>query len=104
MAAARTAARWSQVAVPPSIQVRLAGTIAAGDSVVEMIKDLQAAEGKIPEERLNEARELHRKAQWRLDFVLSENSRGFHASQEIARLLGESIDFSRQAQVKILKP
>src|SRR5262249_10522929 len=75
----------------------------AGDAVVEMIKDLQAAEGKVPEGRLNAARELHRKAQWRLDFALSENSRGFHASQEIARLLGESIDYARQAQLKVLR-
>jgi nitrite reductase (cytochrome c-552) len=41
--------------------------------------------------------ELQRKAQWRLDFVASENSMGFHAAQEAARILAESIDYSRQA-------
>ena len=41
--------------------------------------------------------------QWRLDFVLSENSLGFHAPQESARILGEAIDFARQAQIKILE-
>jgi nitrite reductase (cytochrome c-552) len=45
------------------------------------------------------ARALHRKAQWRLDFVAAENSMGFHAPQEMARVLGEAIDFARQGQV-----
>jgi nitrite reductase (cytochrome c-552) len=49
---------------------------------------------------LAEIAELQRAAQWRLDFVAAENSMGFHAPQEAARLLGESIDLSRQAQVK----
>jgi len=43
--------------------------------------------------------ELQRKAQWRLDFVAAENSMGFHAPAEAARILGESIDYSRQAQL-----
>jgi nitrite reductase (cytochrome c-552) len=46
---------------------------------------------------------LQRKAMWRLDYVSSENSRGFHADQEAARILGESIDFSRQAQATALR-
>ena len=35
---------------------------------------------------------------WRLDFISSENSKGFHAAQEAMRILAESIDYSRQAQ------
>jgi nitrite reductase (cytochrome c-552) len=49
---------------------------------------------------LQELENLQRAAQWRLDIVAAENSMGFHAPQEMARLLGESIDLSRQAQVK----
>ena len=49
---------------------------------------------------LKQLEELQRAAQWRLDFVAAENSMGFHAPQELARILGESIDLSRQAQVK----
>jgi nitrite reductase (cytochrome c-552) len=49
---------------------------------------------------LKELEELQRAAQWRLDLVAAENSMGFHAPQEMARLLGESIDLSRQAQAK----
>ena len=49
---------------------------------------------------LKELEALQRGAQWRLDIVAAENSMGFHAPQEMARLLGESIDLSRQAEVK----
>ena len=40
---------------------------------------------------------------WRLDYISSENSRGFHADQEATRILGESIDYSRQAQAMALR-
>jgi len=50
--------------------------------------------------KLQELENLQRAAQWRLDYVAAENSMGFHAPQELARILGESIDLSRQAQVK----
>jgi len=49
---------------------------------------------------LKELENLQRAAQWRLDFVAAENSMGFHAPQELGRILGESIDLARQAQVK----
>ena len=45
------------------------------------------------------AQALQRSAQWRLDFVAAENSMGFHAPQELARILGETIDFARQGQL-----
>ena len=43
---------------------------------------------------------LQRKAQWRLDFVAAENTMGFHAPQEPARILGEVIDHARQGQLE----
>ena len=46
------------------------------------------------------AKGLHRKAQWRLDFVAAENSMGFHAPQEMARILRETIDYARQGQLE----
>jgi nitrite reductase (cytochrome c-552) len=52
-----------------------------------------------PEGDVQAAQALHRKAQWRLDFVAAENSMGFHAPQELARILGETIDFARQGQL-----
>src|SRR5262249_42469377 len=49
--------------------------------------------------KLKEIGELQRAAQWRLDFIAAENSMGFHAPQEMARVLGESIDLSRRAEI-----
>ncbi|MBY0514649.1 MAG: ammonia-forming cytochrome c nitrite reductase subunit c552 [Gemmataceae bacterium] len=52
------------------------------------------------DDQLKEARQLHRAAQWRADFVQSENSKGFHAPQEAARLLAESADLARQGELR----
>jgi nitrite reductase (cytochrome c-552) len=49
-------------------------------------------------DRLEPALALQRKAQWRIDFVAAENSMGFHAPAEAARILAEAIDFARQAE------
>ena len=67
-------------------------------------KRLQAlwASGVKSNPDLVEIGELQRAAQWRLDFVAAENSMGFHAPQEAARILGEAIDLARQAQVKAI--
>jgi nitrite reductase (cytochrome c-552) len=74
----------------------------AENALVQMFDSLKEAEAKgVDGPRLQRARELHRQAQWRVDFVLSENSRGFHAPQEVARLLAEAIDFARQAQLEV---
>jgi nitrite reductase (cytochrome c-552) len=51
------------------------------------------------EAELARAQALQRRAQFFLDFVEAENSMGFHAPQEAARILGESVNFSRQGQV-----
>jgi formate-dependent nitrite reductase cytochrome c552 subunit len=72
----------------------------AGAAVVDMIEAMkQAKEQGAPPERLRAAQELQRKAQWRLDFVAAENSMGFHAPQESARILAESIDDGRRGQL-----
>ena len=49
------------------------------DAVVELIKDIQANQGKVSEADLNAARDFQRKAQFFLDYVEAENSMGFHA-------------------------
>ncbi|MBC6951028.1 ammonia-forming cytochrome c nitrite reductase subunit c552, partial [candidate division KSB1 bacterium] len=63
----------------------------------------QAKDAGRPAQDLQAAQELQRKAQWRLDFVAAENSMGFHAPQEAARILGEAIDYARQGEVALLK-
>jgi nitrite reductase (cytochrome c-552) len=74
----------------------------AMDAVVDLIDDLKAAiaAGRTDAE-LAAARDFHRKAQFLLDFVEAENSMGFHAPQESARLYGESINYSRKGQVAL---
>jgi len=51
------------------------------------------------DDQLKEARDFHRKASMRYDFVMSENSTGFHSPQEAARVLANAIDMARQAQL-----
>jgi nitrite reductase (cytochrome c-552) len=68
-------------------------------AVVELIDDLQAAAATgRPDAELAAARAFHRQAQFYLDFVEAENSLGFHAPQEAARILGLAIDSARQGQ------
>jgi nitrite reductase (cytochrome c-552) len=64
---------------------------------------LEAKAAGADPESLEKMFDLQRKAMWRLDFISSENSRGFHADQEAARILAESIDYSRQAQALALR-
>jgi nitrite reductase (cytochrome c-552) len=78
--------------------------IRSEDATVDLIKAIQAAMAAgASDAQLAKARELQRKAQWRTDYVAAENSMGFHAPQEAARILGEAIDYARQGQVEVLK-
>jgi nitrite reductase (cytochrome c-552) len=72
----------------------------AGAALMAQMDAITAAKkAGATDEQLREALTLQRKAQWRLDFVAAENSMGFHASQETARILAEAIDYARQGQV-----
>jgi nitrite reductase (cytochrome c-552) len=76
----------------------------AGAAAVDLIDTiLEAKASGASESQLAPALEFQRKAQWRLDFVAAENSMGFHAPQEAARILGEATDLARQGQVAALK-
>ena len=72
----------------------------SGKALVDMLDAIKNAQANgASEQDLAAALELQRKAQWRLDFVAAENSMGFHAPAEAARILAESIDYSRQAEL-----
>jgi nitrite reductase (cytochrome c-552) len=76
----------------------------AEDALVALIDDLQkvgAAASGVDAAALRTAKELQKKSQWRVDFVNAENSMGFHAPQEAARILGEAIDYARQGQLAL---
>ena len=76
----------------------------AEDAIVDLINDLEKAkQGGVSEEKLGPIFELQRKAQWRVDFINAENSMGFHAPQEAARILGEAIDYGRQGQLGLMR-
>jgi nitrite reductase (cytochrome c-552) len=69
-------------------------------ALMDMMDAIAAArKAGASDERIQPALDLQRKAQWRLDFIAAENSMGFHAPQEAARILGEAIDYARQGQV-----
>ncbi len=74
----------------------------AMDALVALIGDLEAAvaAGRT-DEQLELPRKLQRQAQFRLDFVEAENSTGFHAPAEAARILGESINLAREGQIAV---
>ncbi|MBI5544838.1 MAG: ammonia-forming cytochrome c nitrite reductase subunit c552 [Deltaproteobacteria bacterium] len=77
----------------------------AMDALVGLIGDLKAArESGKGDADLLQARYLQRRAQFYLDFVEAENSTGFHAPEEAARILGEAIDFARQGQIALRDP
>ncbi len=76
----------------------------AGWALDELLDSIAAAQSEgATQEQLHEALEYQRQSQWRLDFIVAENSMGFHAPQEAARILAESIDLSRRGQVSALK-
>ncbi len=68
------------------------------DAAVELIDDIKAAKASGDDIDLSKALDYQRKASFYVDFVVSDNSNGFHASQEAVRILGTSIDYSRKGQ------
>ena len=72
--------------------------LAAG--FVEANDDYSSIMVKALADRLAEARNLHREAQLRWDFVAAENSMGFHNPEEALRILAKATDLARQAELK----
>lgn len=74
----------------------------AMDALVELISDIREANQDGTEaERIDDAQNFQRRAQFLLDFIEAENSMGFHAPQEAMRILGLSIDYSRRGQIAL---
>jgi nitrite reductase (cytochrome c-552) len=75
-----------------------------GRAIVDLIDAVIAArQNGATDEQLAPALDFQRRAQWRLDYVAAENSMGFHAPQETARILGEAADLARQGQIAALQ-
>ena len=66
------------------------------DGVIELAKGIQRAqEAGTASQRIEAARTYQRRAQFLADYIEAENSMGFHADQEAARVLGLSINYAR---------
>jgi len=71
-----------------------------GAAIVSLIDAIVAARARgATAAQLAPALALQRKAQWRLDFIAAENSMGFHAPREAARVLDEALDDARQGEL-----
>jgi len=64
---------------------------------------LMAKQKGVSDDLLSQARASHRKAFMRFDFISAENSMGFHSPQEATRILGDAIDYGRQAELAAYK-
>lgn len=74
----------------------------AMDALMELIDGIVAAKNAgATDEQLAAAKDFQRKATFLLDFVEAENSTGFHAPQEAARILFQSLDYARQGQASL---
>lgn len=104
--ACQTCHKWPEEELRTRVEINQERTFKmrnlAMDAIVALINDIKAARsaGRTDAE-LQSARSFQRKAQFYLDFVEAENSTGFHAPQEAVRILGESIDASRQGQLAL---
>jgi nitrite reductase (cytochrome c-552) len=88
------------------IQAQVNSTmIATEEAIVAAIGAIKAAaaHSRVDATLLDEARNLHREAQLRWDFVAAENSMGFHNPEEVLRILAGATDLARQAQLKAVQ-
>jgi nitrite reductase (cytochrome c-552) len=89
-----------------AIQAQTRATMdASEDALVAAIQAIRSAAASPTADPalLDKARQLHREAQLRWDFVAAENSMGFHNPEEALRILATATDLARQAQITALQ-
>lgn len=76
--------------------------IATEDAIIDAINAIKAAAANPNSDAalLDEARLLHRQAQFYWDYVSAENSMGFHNPEYVLKILAEATNLARQAQMK----
>lgn len=104
--ACQTCHKWSEEELKSRVETIQGRTHSlrnlAMDALIDLINDIKAARSAgRTDAAVTTAQDFQRRAQFYLDFIESENSNGFHAPQEAARILGESINFSRKGQVAL---
>ncbi len=104
--ACQTCHHWSEDELKVRVETIQARTFElrnlAMEALVDLINDIKSARAaNKADAELAASRNFQRRAQFLLDFVEAENSTGFHAPQEAARILGRSINYSRQGQIAL---
>ena len=66
---------------------------------MDLIADLKASQDKVTPEQLAEAPGLPAPRQFMIDFIMSENSMGFHAPRGAMCFLGDAINLCRLGQI-----
>jgi nitrite reductase (cytochrome c-552) len=74
----------------------------AMDAVTELITELgERVRSDSTSEDVRLARNYQRRAQFMVDFIEAENSMGFHAPQEAARVLNKAVNYARMGQIAL---
>jgi nitrite reductase (cytochrome c-552) len=72
------------------------------DALMDLIGDIRNAKQRgVSQADLAKAQDYQRSGQFMIDFVMSENSMGFHAPQEATRILGDAINLCRLGQLAL---
>ncbi len=69
------------------------------DALMDLINDIKMNKDKASPDVLSKAQDYQRRGQFMIDFIMSENSMGFHASAESQRILGDAINLCRLGQL-----
>ena len=73
--------------------------VEVSDMLVKLVSDFAKAieDKKLDDAQIDELRSLHRKAQYRWDFVFVENSTGFHNPEKARNALEEAKTYAQEA-------
>jgi nitrite reductase (cytochrome c-552) len=104
--ACQTCHKWSEQELKARVETIQARTFRlrneAMDALVALIEDVKAARAAgVTEAQLAPVHAYQRRGQFYLDFVEAENSMGFHAPEEAARILADSINYVRLGQIAL---
>lgn len=74
----------------------------AQDALDELIADIKKAkQDKVAPAKIEAAYKFQRKASFYIDYIVSENSKGFHAPGESLRVLNDATDAARKGQLAL---
>lgn len=73
--------------------------VEVSDMLVKLTEDFARAieERELDDKTIEQLRSLHRKAQYRWDFVFVENSTGFHNEEKAKEALNEAKEYAKEA-------